>query len=144
MNAHARFFVLISALLLSLATALGAYAAHGLERWLAPDAVATFRTGVEYHFYHGLGLLAVALLIDRFETRRLLIIAAWLMVTGTVLFSGSLYLLAFVRASFLGPITPLGGVCFIAAWLCLAYAALISDVRREPGRTQSADTSGPQ
>jgi uncharacterized membrane protein YgdD (TMEM256/DUF423 family) len=122
MHAAARRFVTIGALLLALATGLGAWAAHGLEALIGAAALATFRTGVEYHFYHSLGLLGVGLLIDRLGTRAPLLVSGWLLVAGIVMFSGSLYALAFSSARFLGPVTPLGGLCFIGAWACLALA----------------------
>lgn len=122
MHAAARRFVIIGALLLAAATGLGAWAAHGLETLIGPAAVATFRTGVEYHFYHALGLLGVGLLIDRTGLRGILVASGWLMVAGIGMFSGSLYVLAFGAAPFLGPVTPLGGLCFISAWLLLALA----------------------
>ncbi len=101
---------------------LGAWAAHGLEALLEPSSVATFRTGVEYHFYHSLGLLGIGLLIDRCGPRSDLVLAGWLLIAGIVMFSGSLYVLAFGVARFLGPVTPLGGLCFILGWLVLAAA----------------------
>ncbi len=118
------------ALLLTLAVALGAFGAHALKSRLAPDQLANWRTGVDYHFYHALGLLVVGLLADRLGGTRARWIA-WLLMAGILLFSGSLYLLS-VRdlfglgrmASLLGPITPLGGVCLIAAWLLLFITAL--------------------
>ena len=123
MNAAARPYLALGALLLSAATVLGAWAAHGLERFLDTDAIATFSTGVEYHFYHALGIVLIAALIDRAPQVALLRYSAWLLMAGIVMFSGSLYVLAFGTARFLGPVTPLGGVCFIAGWLCLAAAA---------------------
>lgn len=122
MHAAARRFMVLGALLLAVATGLGAWAAHGLERFIDSDSVATFRIGVEYHFLHALGVLLVAVLLDRMPHNRLLVFCAGLLTTGIVLFSGSLYLLAFDTARFLGPVTPLGGLCFIAGWLCLAGA----------------------
>jgi uncharacterized membrane protein YgdD (TMEM256/DUF423 family) len=120
MHAAARRFLISGALLLAVATGLGAWAAHGLERLIEPAAVATFRTGVEYHFYHALGLLGIGGLIDRSGANRSLLISGWLLVAGIALFSGSLYVLAFGIGRFLGPVTPLGGLCFIAGWLFLA------------------------
>lgn len=122
MPAAARRFLISGALLLALATGLGAWAAHGLESLIEPAAVATFRTGVEYHFYHALGLLGIGLLIESRSADRLLRISGWLLIAGILTFSGSLYLLAFGVARFLGPVTPLGGLCFILGWLLLACA----------------------
>ena len=122
MHAAARRFIVLGALLLAAATGLGAWAAHGLERLIDPASVATFRTGVEYHFYHAIGVVIIAVVLERMPENRLLVTAAALLSAGIVLFSGSLYVLAFVSVRFLGPVTPLGGVCFIAGWLCLAAA----------------------
>jgi uncharacterized membrane protein YgdD (TMEM256/DUF423 family) len=120
MEPAARRFLFIGALLLAAATALGAWAAHGLESLLDSDSVETFKTGVQYHFYHALGLLGIGLILDRLGPRPALVASGWLVIAGITLFSGSLYVLAFGVARFLGPVTPLGGVCFIAAWCCLA------------------------
>ena len=122
MNAAARRFLIFGALLLAAATILGAWAAHGLESLIDAGSLAIFRTGVEYHFYHALGLLGIGLLIDRCGAGSGLVISGWLLIAGIVLFSGSLYVLAFGVARFLGPVTPLGGVCFIIGWLVLAAA----------------------
>lgn len=122
MHAAARWFLVVSALLLAVATGLGAWAAHGLEQVIEPAAVATFRTGVEYHFYHALGLLGIGVLVDRYDSNVYLLASGWLLLAGIVLFSGSLYALAFTQAAVLGPVTPLGGLCFILAWLSAARA----------------------
>lgn len=130
-----RWIIAAGAALLALAVALGAFGAHALRSRLAPDHLANWRTGVDYHFYHALGLLVVGLLADRLGGTRARLIA-WLLMAGILLFSGSLYLLS-IRdlfglgrmAALLGPITPLGGVCFIAAWLLLFITALRQDDR---------------
>jgi uncharacterized membrane protein YgdD (TMEM256/DUF423 family) len=113
-----------AAVLLALATALGAYAAHGLDRLLDAHALGNFRTGVEYHFYHALGLLGVALLRERHPQSAAFGLTAWLLLAGIVLFSGSLYVTAFGVLSFLTAAAPIGGLCFIAAWIALAVGAL--------------------
>lgn len=84
--------------------------------------LAVFETGVRYHVIHALALLAVAWAATRWESRAIPA-AGWLFITGIVLFSGSLYALALSGMRGLGAITPLGGVAFIAGWLCLAYGA---------------------
>jgi uncharacterized membrane protein YgdD (TMEM256/DUF423 family) len=118
------------AFLLALAVVLGAFGAHALKSRLSPDQLANWRTGVEYHFYHALGLLLVGLLTERLGAKASRWMAS-LHVAGVVLFSGSLYLLSAKdllgiegSASILGPITPLGGLCFIAGWLALFITAL--------------------
>jgi len=109
------------------AVGAGAFGAHALKAMLAPDLLAVWHTAVQYHAWHALGLLAVGLsmAIDASNRRqRALRAAAWLFAIGIVLFSGSLYLLALSGQRWLGAVTPLGGVAFLAGWLALAWAAL--------------------
>ncbi len=93
----------------------GAFGAHGLASQLDARSLQTFETAVRYHLIHGLGLLAVGALAGG----PLGWAAGALMTAGIVLFSGSLYWLAVGGPSWLGPVTPLGGLCLIAAWGCL-------------------------
>ena len=109
---------------------LGAFGAHGLEKHLSPDQLATFDTGVRYQFYHALALILLAILTAPMKNPPLLKYAGWLFTIGIIFFSGSIYLLA-CRAflgidnwRWLGPITPLGGTCFIVGWGMLFVAAL--------------------
>ena len=83
-----------------------------------------FETGVRYQMYHALSLLAAAIAITRAPGSSLLSAAGWLFVVGTLLFSGSLYLLCISQKRWLGAITPFGGLAFIAGWACLALAAV--------------------
>jgi len=101
----------------------GAFGAHALEASLGPKMLDTFETGVRYQMYHGLGLLALAWAINRWPERRL-VPAAWLLLAGTVVFSGSLYLLVLTGARWFGAITPLGGVTLIAGWALVAWRLL--------------------
>ena len=101
--------------------ALGAFGAHGLRHRLVPDMVIVFEIGVRYQMYHALALLAVALAHGRWPATGV-VLAGWLFVAGTVIFSGSLYLLALTGQRWLGAITPLGGMAFIAGWIALAWA----------------------
>ena len=104
-----------------LAVAAGAFGAHALRARLDPAMLAVFETGARYHLIHALAMLAAAWAVDR--TRRTpAATAGWLFLAGTVLFSGSLYALALSGIGVLGAITPLGGVCFLAGWLCLGVA----------------------
>lgn len=100
--------------------AMGAFGAHGLKYVIAPEMLAVYQTGVQYHFWHALGLGLVALLMRQAPQSRPLAWAAWLMLAGIVLFSGSLYLLAVSGIRWLGVITPFGGMAFLAAWACVA------------------------
>jgi uncharacterized membrane protein YgdD (TMEM256/DUF423 family) len=117
-----RVFFVIGAASGFIAVALGAFAAHGLKARLAPEVLATFEVGVRYQMYHALALFAVAWACTRWPGT-LANAAGWLFVAGTLVFSGSLYLLALTGEKWLGAVTPLGGLAFLAGWLCLAAAA---------------------
>jgi uncharacterized membrane protein YgdD (TMEM256/DUF423 family) len=119
-TAAARFSAL-GAASAGLAVAAGAFGAHALRARLPADLLAVFETAARYQMYHALALLAVAWLADRRGTTPVKA-AGWLFVAGTVIFSGSLYTLALSGVRALGAITPLGGVCFLAGWLCLGLA----------------------
>ncbi len=113
-----RLFGALGAVSALVAVAAGAFGAHALRTRLTPDLLAAFETGARYQMYHALALLIVA----RSGPAPFVRISGWLFVTGTVLFSGSLYLLALTGARGLGAVTPLGGLAFIAGWLLLAVA----------------------
>ena len=102
-------------ILAGLGVVLGAFGAHALKASLSSTMLDTFETGVRYQMYHGLGLLALAWAISRWPERRLAPVAV-LLIAGTVVFSGSLYLLVLTGARWLGAITPFGGVALIAGW----------------------------
>lgn len=106
-----------------LAVAAGAFGAHALRARLGPDLLATFETGARYQMYHALALLAAAWLSTRSPAPQA-VWAGWLFVVGTVVFSGSLYALALTGHRWLGAVTPIGGLAFLAGWACLAWAAL--------------------
>ncbi len=112
-------FLLLSTISAFLAVAFGAFGAHGLKAILSPDMLAIYKTAVNYQMWHALGLGIIALLTHINSSSRLLRYAGWLMLAGIVLFSGSLYILSLSGLKWLGMITPLGGVCFLAAWLLL-------------------------
>ncbi len=117
-----RVFFVIGSLSAFLAVALGAFGAHGLKERLAPEMLAVFETGVRYQMYHALALLAVAWACTRWPGA-VVNASGWLFVAGTVIFSGSLYVLALSGVRWLGAITPIGGLAFLGGWLCLAWAA---------------------
>ncbi len=121
-----RVFFILAGISGAIAVMLGAFGAHALRDRLTPDLLDTFKTGVSYQMYHALALLGIALAFSRLPGSTLLGIAGWLFVAGTVLFSGSLYLLATWGERWLGAITPFGGVAFIAGWFCLVLAFLRS------------------
>jgi len=117
-----RIFFLFGSVSGFIGVALGAFAAHGLKGRLGPDMLAILEVGVRYQMYHALALLAVAWAATRWPGN-IVTAAGWLFVAGTVIFSGSLYLLSITGMRWLGAITPLGGIAFLAGWLCLAWAA---------------------
>jgi uncharacterized membrane protein YgdD (TMEM256/DUF423 family) len=118
-----RFLFAAGSVAALLGVALGAFGAHALRDRLAPDLLAIYETGVRYHFYHALALLAAAYAAGRWPDGSAAL-AGWLFAAGLVLFSGSLYVLAVTGVRWLGAITPLGGVAFIAGWAVLAWTAL--------------------
>ncbi len=103
---------------------MGAFGAHGLKTVLSPEMLAVYQTGVTYQMWHALGLIGVALSRQQTPNSKLLHWAGWLMFIGILLFSGSLYALALLSHTWLGMITPFGGVCFLAAWLLIAVSAV--------------------
>jgi uncharacterized membrane protein YgdD (TMEM256/DUF423 family) len=124
MTPAAKLFIVLGAVAAALAVALGAFGAHALRAKLAPDLLAVYRTGVEYHFYHALGLILVGLASQHLPGSGPLRAAGWLMAIGIVLFSGSLYVLAVSGIRALGAVAPIGGIAFIAAWALFAWALL--------------------
>ena len=118
---HPRFLI-IGALSAAIGVAAGAFGAHALRDTVEPRLLEVFETAARYQMYHALALVAVGLVGSRWPTN-LLAAAGWLFVVGTLVFSGSLYAMTFTGVRALGAVTPIGGVCFIAGWLCLAVAA---------------------
>lgn len=118
-----KFILLFAALSGMFGIVLGAFAAHGLKGRLSESLLQTFQTGVQYQIYHSLALLLVVILF-RLMPSNYLVYCAAAFIMGIALFSGSLYGLALTQSSWLGPITPLGGLCFIVGWGLLAIFAL--------------------
>ena len=118
-----RTFLLLSSLSALFAVMIGAFGAHGLRASLSVEAMAIYQTGVNYHFWHALGIGLIALITLHHPDNPLLKWAGWLMFFGIVLFSGSLYLLAISGVRTFGMITPLGGTAFITAWFLVALFA---------------------
>ncbi len=117
----APFFAIGSALAL-LSVAAGAFGGHMLKQRLTADLFDIFEVGARYHMYHALALLATAWACSQWPGA-LTTAAGWLFVAGIALFSGSLYVLSLSGVRWLGAVTPLGGLCFMAGWLCLGLAA---------------------
>ena len=120
---NARLALTLGALLAFIAVALGAFGAHALRSRLAPEMTSVWQTAVQYHGGHALALLAVGMLLLHWPDRGALIWAGWSFVVGIALFSGSLYVMALTGAKYLGVVTPIGGVAFLAGWIMLAWSA---------------------
>lgn len=116
-------FIFLGALCAFTGVALGAFGAHHLKTVLSPEALAIYQIGVTYQMWHALGLFGIGLLQIQAPKSKKIPWAGWLMFCGIVLFSGSLYLLALLDLRWLGMITPIGGVCFLIAWLLLCFSA---------------------
>ena len=113
--------LLAGAIFMALAVLLGAFGAHALKQSLSPEMLAVYKTGVEYQFYHALGLLFVGLVGFHIKSKYL----GWagLFITiGIILFSGSLYVLSLSGIKAIGAITPVGGLSFVAGWIFLTIA----------------------
>lgn len=119
-------FIRIAAFLGAITVALGAFGAHGLKKMAAPEIVASFETGVRYQFYHIIALLFVGIIYEKFP-RKLLRWSGFFFLAGMLLFSGSIYLLTFLKATDkvglegIGMITPIGGILLIVGWMLLAF-----------------------
>ncbi|MBX3345365.1 MAG: DUF423 domain-containing protein [Nitrospira sp.] len=123
------FFACAGALFAATSVAAGAFGAHALKSILDPSALAVFETAARYQMYHALGLFVVAWLWRETE-HPLAIKAGWLLCSGILLFSGSLYLVALAGIKWMGALTPVGGVSFLGGWTCAALVAW------RAGRTQ--------
>ncbi|TMI63538.1 MAG: DUF423 domain-containing protein [Bacteroidetes bacterium] len=122
-------FLVSGIILAGLAVALGAFGAHGLKKVVDEQSVEVFKTGVQYQFYHSLALILTGILSIHFSSKQI----SWagtLFIWGIILFSGSLYAITAFKAmgsavpKFVGPVTPLGGLLFIAGWICLLIAVI--------------------
>lgn len=117
-----KIFVVLGSLSAFIGVALGAFGAHGLKTRVAPEMLTVWQTGVQYHLVHALGLVLIGVLCQLMPETSLIRSAGWMLLIGTILFSGSLYLLVLSDIRALGMITPLGGVAFLIGWLLVAIA----------------------
>lgn len=117
-------FLALAAMLGGLGVVLGAFAAHGLKARLSPEMLAIFETGVKYHMYHALALLALSAGAPALWSSKWAILAASSWFAGVLIFSGSLYVLAVTEMRWLGAITPVGGVFMVLGWISTVAAAL--------------------
>ncbi|WGG45567.1 DUF423 domain-containing protein [Rossellomorea sp. DA94] len=116
-------FIIIGAINAFLSVALGAFGAHALEGKISQKYIDTWNTGVLYQMFHAIGIIIVGVLMGNVTPTSLLSCSGWLMLIGTILFSGSLYVLSISGVKILGAITPLGGVSFLVAWVLLIVFA---------------------
>lgn len=116
-----KLLMILGSLNAGLAVLLGAFGAHALKARLSAEMLAVYQTGVQYHFYHALGLLILGLASAQASKSRWLNLSAGFMLSGIILFSGSLYVLALTGTRAWGMVTPFGGLAFILAWLVLAF-----------------------
>lgn len=115
--------ILLACVVLAIAVALGAFGAHALKDVLGERGTEIWNTANRYHFYHGLGMIIVLMLGRQYHFPRILWLTAFTFMIGILFFSGSLYLLAlYPHWRWLGPVTPLGGLLFIAGWLMTGVA----------------------
>jgi len=124
MTTSAKLFLAAGGLAALAAVALGAFGAHALKSRLSAEMLSVWHTGIEYHVYHALGLLAVGLVAQQLPESGLLKWSGWLMLAGILLFSGSLYAFALTGVRSLGAIAPVGGTAFLAAWALFVGAVL--------------------
>jgi uncharacterized membrane protein YgdD (TMEM256/DUF423 family) len=114
-------WILVAAITGAAGVVLGAFGAHALKLRFTPDQLASWQTAVQYHLLHAVALLALGLYAG--QSGRSVLLPAWLFSLGIALFSGSIYLLLLTGQRWLGPITPIGGMCMIAGWLSLVTLA---------------------
>ena len=117
-------FVMIGAVLMFLGVGAGAFGAHGLAAYFArfPDLESTYDTAVRYQIIHAFAIIITAWIVTQYGSKYANW-AGWLFLVGIILFSGSLYLLVITQTRWLGAITPLGGVAFLAGWVMVFLAA---------------------
>jgi uncharacterized membrane protein YgdD (TMEM256/DUF423 family) len=124
----AKIYLVLGSVLAGLGVILGAFGAHGLKQLVPPETVSSYQTGVQYQMYHAFALLLIGILAERTANTSFLNYAGMAFVTGVVLFSGSLYLMASLKAvnkvgvSGIGIVTPIGGLFFILGWILLLIA----------------------
>jgi uncharacterized membrane protein YgdD (TMEM256/DUF423 family) len=128
LNHSARLAILIGIIGSGLGVALGAFGAHGLKQILSVHSLQIYQTAVDYQMWHSLALILIGLTCQLIPPSRLLTMSACFMLSGIILFSGSLYLLAITETRWLGMITPFGGVALLIAWILFAIAIARSPI----------------
>jgi uncharacterized membrane protein YgdD (TMEM256/DUF423 family) len=126
MNQTTKQFLLLGTILMALAVCLGAFGAHGLKKIVSAEMLTVYQTGIQYQFYHALGLCVVAFISHIHDTKWVKI-AGNIMFVGVIIFSFSLYVLVLLDIKWLGAITPIGGVLMVISWTVLAWSILKSE-----------------
>ncbi|MEX0966026.1 MAG: DUF423 domain-containing protein [Bacteroidia bacterium] len=117
-------FLILGAAAAFLAVAIGAFGAHAVKSRISADLLEIYNTGTAYHFYHSFAVLIVGILLFLApHPNGWLNWSGWLFLAGIILFSGSLYTLALSGIRTFGAVTPFGGLCFLAGWLCMAVGS---------------------
>ncbi|HSD97909.1 MAG TPA: DUF423 domain-containing protein [Sulfuricaulis sp.] len=122
----AKLFLILGGFNAALVVLLGAFGAHALKARLSMEMLAVYQTGVYYHLFHALGLVAVGLVATQIADTVYLKWSGSLMLAGIILFSGSLYVLSVSGLRWFGIVTPIGGISFIAAWTLFVVAIVKS------------------
>jgi len=117
-----RLFLALGAINAFVCVLMGAIGAHILKQKFSSDLYNTFQTGLQYHFYHALGLILIGTLLFHLPQSKLVKLSGWVMLIGILFFSGTLYIISFTEMRTLGMVAPIGGVSLMSAWLMLAYA----------------------
>ena len=117
-----KLFLILGSINAAAAVTMGAFGAHSLRAKISEKMLSVFQTGVQYHFYHSLGLLIIGLMTLYFQSGKYLYAAGWIMFFGIILFSGSLYILSTTNMRWLGMITPFGGMAYLISWILIAVA----------------------
>ncbi len=123
-NSKTKILLVIASIMMAMSILLGAFGAHILKTFISDELLNIYETGVKYQFYNTLGLFAVAFILHNIQESKLLFISGILIFFGTLLFSISLYLLVILKISWIGMITPIGGVLLVLAWILTAYAIM--------------------
>ena len=122
----AKVFLILGSINAALVVLLGAFGAHGLKARMTAEMLSVYQTGIHYHLFHALGLIAAGLVATQISDSSYLRWSGWLMLVGIILFSGSLYLLSVSGLRWLGMITPFGGISFIIAWILFVVSIVKS------------------
>lgn len=119
-----QMLIVLGSILMVIAVAMGAFGAHALKSKFEEGKQKVYETAVQYHLIHALAIIVAGILAGQYPEAGLLVTAGWFMAVGIILFSGSLYILSLKKIRFLGPITPLGGLSFIIAWILVAIGVM--------------------